>query len=404
MTPGAGGARHLAVLLAALLASAAPAAPPKKTPPARPSAAPAPLSAEEEVYELGRDALSRGAFGVALRLFRTLASEPRFERDPRLAFNLAQAARFSSEAGEAFLSYSRYLSLDPAAPDAATVREQLARLVDQRPADVRRALVDASRRSFSRAASDREVDAALAQCPLARLLVRFSRREGASPAEAELGQTSFAFGGRAVFWQAPPSGGPGPWTVWVLPTAPLAPPEELALPALLFLPAGEAIAFDLGSDLASSERALTARPHPALPPGTEAGWSVHVRVEIERVGPPVFVVGSPSAGSLADVRSAPAEPTFLLGKRRHDLPPVSTPLAAGPRQARAESKTYAGLTVVAVDLPLKEGTLERWAAPVASFDVVNRLARLSPEGTRLFVRADGSGPSLPVFSGGPPPR
>lgn len=404
MTPGAGGARPLAVLLAALLASAALAAPPKKTPPPRPTAAAAPLAPEEEVYELGRDALSRGSFGVALRLFRSLVSEPRFERDPRLAFNLAQAARFSSEPGEAFVSYARYLTLDPAAADAATVREQLARLAEQRPADVRRALVEASRRSFARSAADREVEVALSQCPLARLLVRFARREGAAGAEADLAQTSFAFGGRAVLWQAPPAGAPGPWTVWIVPTAPLAPPEDLALPALLFLPAGEAIAFDLGNDLASTERALPARPHPGIPAGAEAGWSIHVRAEIERVGPPVFVVGSPSAGSMADVRSAPSEPTFLLGKRRHDLPLVSTPLAAGPRQARAESKTYAGLPVVCVDLPVKEGTLERWAAPVSSFDVVNRFARLSPDGTRLLVRADGSGPSLPVFSGGPPPR
>lgn len=388
MTPRAAFAAALLVLLASL-ASAQPQRRPRGTPtPAPPAPA---LSPDEEVYQLGRDALARGAFGAALRIFRSLSDDPRRAADPRFAFNMAQAARYAGEAGDAFLGYTRYLDLAPTAGDAAAVREQLSALVRQSPGAVLRALVARSRQAFRERLLDRELEEAFSQCPRVRLLARFRAREAMTGSEREILQTTYAFGGRAVSWQG---GGSSPWVAWIVPTAPLAPPEELGFPPHLSLPAGEAFPLEMGSDLVSAEAGFAPPPlrHVAPP---EPGGSVLVRAEVDRMGPPLFLAAARPGAELAEVRSGPGEPTVLLGKRRRDVPVAATPLLLGPRPSRAESKSYPGVPVLVVVLPDRDGVLERWAAPAEAFDVVNRFSR-GPSGGAFYARADGTGPSLPA--------
>lgn len=385
------------LLVAASLASAQTQRRPRGTPPPAPPP-PATVTPDEEVYQLGRDALARGAFGAALRLFRSLQTEPRWASDPRLAFNLAQAARYAGEAGEAFLGYTRYLDLAPSAGDAAGVRDQLARLAKESPGPVLRALVARSRDAFRDKLLDRELDEALAQCPRVRLLVRFRAREAMSPADREILQTTYAFSGRAIFWQPARSG--GPWLAWVLPTTPLAPPLELGLPPHLFLAAGEAVPVEMGTDLVSAETGFAPAPLRHVP-APEPGGAILVQVEVERMGPPLFLAAARPGTELAEVRSAPSEATVLLGKRRREVPVTATPLLSGPRPSSPESKSFAGLPVAVVALPDREGVLERWAAPPEAFDVVNRFARGSagPAAARFFARLDGTGPWLPAAGG-----
>lgn len=383
------------LLLVASLASAQPARRPRGTP--TPAPAPPALSPDEEVYQLGRDALARGAFGAALRIFRSLSDDPRRASDPRFAFNMAQAARYAGEPGDAFVGYSRYLDLAPTAGDAAAVREHLSTLVRQSPGAVLRALVTRSRNAFRERLLDRELEEAFSQCPRVRLLARFRAREAMTAGEREILQTTYAFGGRVVSWQG---GGGSPWVAWIVPTTPLAPPEELAFPPHLHLPAGEAFPVEMGTDLVSAEAGFAPPPLRHLAPA-DPGGSVLVRAEVEKMGPPLFLAAARPGAELFEVRSGPGEPTVLLGKRRRDVPVAATPLLLGPRPSRAESKGHPGVPVLVVALPDRDGALERWAAPVEAFDVVNRLWR-GPAGGAFFARSDGTGPSLPAA--GAPPR
>ena len=100
---------------------------------------------------------------------------------------------------------------------------------------------------------------------------------------------------------------------------------------------------------------------------------------------------------MADVRSGPAEGLIALGRKRRDVPREATPIAFGPRLPRPDSKTFARQYVTVLDLPGKDGALERWGAPIGELDVVNRFGRLGagPKGTqRLYVRATDDGPYL----------
>lgn len=373
--------RAHALLVCALLA--APAAGQGKTK----GAPPAPSGAEE-VYRLGREALGRGAFDAAARLFRALEDDASISATPGYAFNRAQAARFLANAGEAVYWYGRYLSLSPGAADAATVRDLTAKLTASYPKSVRGEAHSRARAEWERALADFELERALRACPEARLDVRFAR-EG-----VVLGGTAFVYPARIVFWDLP--GGDAPGTIWVVPTAPVAPPEELGGPPLLLLPPGRAFALEVGPELVSPAVTL-APPAPVgfAPDPALAAWRVELRARWERDGPPILLVARRTAEALTELRSGPTDGFVTLGKKRRDAPSEPVPLLFGPRAARPDKNAPKGL-LAAVALPGKEGTLDLWGAPLSLFDVANRFGRLTVEGaaSRFWVRGETTGPSL----------
>ncbi|MBL8112074.1 MAG: hypothetical protein JNK60_04260 [Acidobacteria bacterium] len=344
----------------------------------------------DEIYRLGREALGRGSFETALRLFRALSGEARWETDPRFVFNRAQAARYVGEAGEALHGYTRYLELDSKAADAATVREELARLLKTAPEPIRKYFATALRDDWEKALRDTELERALREAPAVKIKVAF-RRDGAPPGEP---LTVYLFAGRAVFFTAKNDETENAvWETWIVPTLPVLAPEGMGAPPLLALPAGRPFVVELGVNLVSKPVVLRAPPVPGFPvdPETEA-WKLEIVVELDRLGPPVFVALGRAGVSLADVRSAPTEPFLTIGKKKRDVPSVATPISFGPRPVKADSKLWSKVPLLVVDLPGKDAEVERWAGPLGAFDVVNRFGRV--DGSRLYVRSTPDGPSL----------
>jgi hypothetical protein len=349
-------------------------------------------SGSDEIYRLGRDALQRGAFEAAARLFTLLEEEPRFVTDPRFAYNRAQASRYAGAAGEAVAWFSRYLSLDPNASDARTVRELVAKLSASAPKALRQEAVRTLEKGYARLRSDPELARTLEDCPRVRLSVRFRKvtREGKPEGE---GGTSYLYPGRAVFWDL---AGSEP-RLWVVATAPIPVPEDLGAPLQMALPAGRPFAVALGTDLKCAPVLLRVPPVPYLPGEAEiAGYRAEVSVELDRTGPPVFLTGAAGGAPMSEVESGPFDGAVVLGKRQRELPVTATQLAFGPRPAAPDARAYAGQALFVVDLPAKDGQVQRWAAPVAAFTVVNAFGSLAEAqgGPRLYVRADAQGSYL----------
>jgi len=382
----------LAWLLLALPSTAV-AATPRRTP--TPPPAPAPPAFEpaaDALYRLGRDALARGAFEMASRLFAALEGDPRWDGDARYAFNRAQAARYQGDAGEAVYWYSRYLALDPAAADARTVEEQLGKLIKVSPSPVRATAERRLKADYRKLVEDAEIARALDECPRVRLLVRFTK-VGATPDE-----NAFSFPGRAVYWHLPEGEPPEAYgELWVVPVVPISAPDGIGAPPLLMLAPGRPLVLELGPDLVTKPAILVpprVAPFPADP--DVQAWRISVVAEVDPKGPPVLLASARAGTQMADVRSGPNEGAPLVGKKKRELPGTATPLSFGPRVPRPDSKAYPRVPLLVLDLPGKDGAVERWAAPIGAFDVVNRFGKLveSKTGVRLFVRADGTGPFL----------
>lgn len=372
----------------------------KKDPPATASAPPPATSSEssgDEIYRIGREALARGAFETASRLFGSLANEPRWANDARFAFNRAQACRYAGDAGEAVIWFGRYLTLDPKATDSKTVLEQIAKLAKSQPRLVRSAAIKRLKAAFQAQLEDYELERALLAAPQARILVHFERTDGA---ENDLSTTTFLFPGRAVFWKSPETDSPDAlFNVHVVPTAPVAPPEGTSGPALLILPPGQAFAVSLGADLTSRPLQIALDAPPGLPRDPDLPlWRLNVTVEVDRSGPPVILSVVKSGPILVDVKSGPSEGAIVVGKKRRDAPSFTQALSFGPRPGRPDSKIYPGTLLAVLDLAGKEGSVERWAAPISAVDVVNRFGKLVPgDPAKIFVRAEGTGPFLSVL-------
>ena len=370
-----------------------------KPPPATPSPTPTPETWQEEVYRLGREALARGSFETASHLFELLESDVRWAGDSRFAFNRAQAARYLNDAGEAAFWYGKYLALDPDAPDARAVHEQVARLVKAFPRSLRAAAQRRAVAEYEQLLENAELQRAIRESPQLRFEVRFVRREAqGSPAKSdELSATKFIFPGRAIYWKAPAQDTPDAgWTVWAVATAPVSAPEGVAAPPLLFLPPGRPFEIAMGSDLVSRPVSLRVEVPPFFPEDPDLTlYRVELTAQVERVGPPVLLVGARGGAVMVDVRSGPAEGPLALGKKRRELPLYPTPLSFGPRMSRPDSKVFPNVPLAVIDVSGREGTVERWGAPVGAFDVVNRFGKLVPgEPERLVVRPDGTGPAL----------
>jgi hypothetical protein len=338
---------------------------------------------------MGREALGRGAFDVAARLLGALESEPSIAATPGYAFNRAQAARFLANAGEAAYWYGRYLALAPKAADAGNVRELAGKLVATSPRSVRAEVLRRARLAWQRELEDMELERALRACPEVRLEVRFAHER------AILGGTGFGFPGRIVFWDLPE--GDSAASMWVVATAPAAPPGDVGGSPFLLLPAGRAIRVPVGPELSSPPVTFTLpSPEGFLPSPELATWQVEVTASWERNGPPVILVARRSNASLVELRSGAFDGPLSLGKKRRDASPEPVPLAFGPRAARPEEKNAPKGLLAAVVLPLRGGTLEAWGGPLSLFDVVNRFGRLTTEdgATRLWVRGETAGPAL----------
>ncbi|HEV8269217.1 MAG TPA: hypothetical protein VGR00_13320, partial [Thermoanaerobaculia bacterium] len=59
-----------------------------------------------------------------------------------------------------------------------------------------------------------------------------------------------------------------------------------------------------------------------------------------------------------------------------------------------------------VDLPGKEGAVERWGAPLAWFEVTNRFGKVDAAATpaRFYARTEATGPYLLALPGAASPR
>ncbi|MEO6323630.1 MAG: hypothetical protein ABIT01_01390 [Thermoanaerobaculia bacterium] len=398
-----GAGSHVAAARPAQRAQPTKAALPAVVPVSAPARAPAGASAwSEEIYRLGREALAKASFETAVRLFRILESEPAWEGNASYAFNRAQASRYAGKIGEAVYWFGRYLALDAAASDAKSVAEQIAKLVPAAPKDVRATALERARLEYARLVEDAELARALDEAPRVGLEVRFTRIAASG---AETPSTAFLFPARVVFWAAPEAdGAESGWQAWITPTVPVAAPEDLNAPALLFLPPGRPFRVALGADLVSKPTLLRA-PAPRYFPADPAleAWRIEVVATLLKTGPPLLVAargngGSGSAGGLmADVHSGPADGLVALGRKRRDVPREATPIAFGPRLARPDAKTFPKQLVVVLDLPGKDGDLERWGTPIGQLDIVNRFGRMSagPRGEpRLHVRDAADGPFL----------
>ena len=344
----------------------------------------------DEIYKLAKDALGRGSFETAVRLFRVIGEEARFDGDSRFAFNHAQASRFAGNAGEAVYWYARYLALTPSAPDAATVRADVAKLAQTSPKSVRAEALKRARAEYARVLADAELARALRECARVRLTVRFRRgKETGEP-------TSYLFYGRAVLFELSDETD-APSAVWVSADEPIDGPDDG--PPLLLIPPGRPFRLPLASDIGGGVSALAAPQPSRFPPDPALKeWTLEMAAELDRTGPALLLApAAPAAGEvLAEVRSAASEPTVAVGKKRRELPVVATSLAFGPRATAPDAKTFAAQRVFVVELAGKDGSSQRWAAPPSAFTVVNAFARRSaasgPE--RISVRADGSGPFL----------
>lgn len=370
---------------------------------AKRGAAPAPApaatteSASDEIYRLGREALARGAFETASRLFGSLAGELRWANDARFAFNRAQACRYAGDAGEAVFWYGRYLALDPKATDAKVVLEQIAKLVKSQPKLVRLAAMKRLKGAFQAQLEDYELERALLAAPQARLLVRFERTDGAPN---DLATTTFLFPGRAIYWRSPEAeSADAVFKVHVVSTAPIAPPEGTSGPPLLVLPPGQAFVVSLGAEMTSRPVTMPLDSPLGLPRDPDlAVWRLNVSVEIDRAGPPVLLNVVKSGPVLVDVKSGPTDGALVVGKKRREPAAFVLPLSFGPRVARPDARAYAGTLLAVLDLAGKEGAVERWAAPISAVEVTNRFGKLVPgDPARIFVRTDGTGPFLTVL-------
>jgi hypothetical protein len=361
-----------AILALAVAAAAAAHAAPPETP-------------GDEIYRLAKEALAKGSFETSVRLFRVLSEEPRFESDARFAFNHAQASRFAGNSGEAVFWYGRYLAASPSAPDAATVKTEIAKLAQSSPKSLRTEALKRARADWARVLADPELRRALDDCAHVRLLVRFRHRT-----ESVAG-TTYVFHARAVFFELKDEAD-GPSGVWVSADEPIPGPDDG--PPLLMIPPGRPFRVPLSSDVGGTPVALVPPPPPGFPRDlVPAGWLAETTAELDRNGPPLLLAGASPGEVLSEVRTGRQDPLVELSKKRHEIPSVATPLAFGPRPASADSKSYAGLRVLVVEVSGKDGASQRWAAPPAAFTVVNAFGRLVP-GERLAVRADGQGPSL----------
>ena len=356
---------------------------------------------------MGRESLAKASFETAVRLFRILETEPAWENNASYAFNRAQASRYAGSAGEAVYWYGRYLALEPKASDTRSVGEQIARLVQTSPNEVRAAALERARSDYARLLENSELSRALDEAPRVRLEVRFIRSASSSgvptPGSSEAQSTAFVFPARAVYWTPPGAEAPeSDWQAWIAPTVPVAVPGDLNAPPLLFLPPGRPFPIAMGSDLVSRPILLQVSPAPFFPPDPALGaWRIDVVATILKTGPPLLVAARQPGATMADVRSGPAEGLLLLGRKRRDVPREATPISFGPRLSRPDFKTFARQQIAVLDLPGKDGTVERWGAPIGQLDVVNRFGRLGPGShgeLRLSVRTTDDGPFLTPLS------
>jgi len=359
------------------------------SPPGRSAPPPAPETSGEEIYRLAKEALGKGSFDTAVRLFRTVEEDARFDADARFAFNHAQASRFAGNAGEAVYWYGRYLALAPSSTDAANVRTEAAKLAQSSARSVRAEAVRRARAEYARARSDAELARALDECARVKLAVRFRRTS--QPAEG----TTYLYRAHAVLFELSMES-EGVSAVWVSADEPIAGPDDG--PALLVIPPGRPFRLPLASDLGGVPTTL-APPQPArFPPDPAlAGWIVDVAAEIDRNGPPLLLAAAAPGEALAEVHSGPMDPAVALGKKRREVPAVASPLAFGPRPSAPDAKSFPGQRVFVLELVGKDGASQRWGAPTGAFLIVNAFERLvpSPPGPeRIFVRADGDGPFL----------
>jgi len=362
----------LAALVVALAASAAP-----------------PEASGDEIYRLAKEALGKGSFETAVRLFRTLGDDARFEGDARFAFNHAQASRFAGNAGEAVYWYGRYLSISPSAPDAATVRSEAAKLSASAPKSVRGEVSKRARADYARLLADPELARAIEECARVKLEVRFRRTSQQSEG------TTYLFRAHAVLFELGSAADDAPF-VWVSADEPVAGPDDG--PPLLLVPPGRPLRLPLAGDLGGVPVLVPPPQSSRFPPDLSlSAWTMEVTAALDRNGPPLLLAAAVPGEALAEVRSGPTDGAVELSKKRRDVPAVATPLAFGPRPASPDAKSYAGQRVVVVEIAGRDGTSQRWAAPPGAFSVVNAFARLvnGPSGAeRICVRPDGQGPCL----------
>jgi len=288
--------------------------------------------------------------------------------------------------------FSRYLSLEPTASDARTVRELVAKLSLSAPKALRQEALKRLEKGYARLRSDPDLARVLEDCPRVRLSVRFRKvsREGKPEGE---GGTAYLHPGRAVFWDLA-SGQP---RLWVVATEPVPVPEDLGAPLQMALPPGRPFPVELGADLKCAPALVPVPPVPYLPGEVEiAAYRAEVSVELDRTGPPVFLTGASGGAAMSEVQSGPFDGPVVLGKRQRELPVTATQLAFGPRPAAADARAFAGQPLFVVDLPAKDGQVQRWAAPVGAFLVVNAFGSIAEAsgGPRLYARGDAQGPYL----------
>jgi hypothetical protein len=357
-------------------------------------------SPQEEIYTLGKDALSRGAFETANRLLRCLESDPRWSADGRYCFNHAQASRYAGEPGEAVYWYGRYLAAEKNAPDARAVTDQIARLVKGAPQAIRQSALMHDRETYQDVLKERELERALSEAPNVSLRVRFIKVPDITPVVPEPPSAAlYVFPGHAIFWNAPADDSPeGVWRVWLVASMSVAAPEDSGAPPLLMLPSGRPFAAEIGTDLTTKPTLFIAKAPPFFPEDPDlALWRIEVTAQVERLGPPLFVSAAKPGAVMVEVKSGPAEELVAIGKKRRDAPAIATAVEFGPRAARSDSKALAKVPLLVLDLPGKDAVIERWGAPIGTFDVVNRFARMveePPSPPRFYVRAESSSPFL----------
>jgi hypothetical protein len=349
----------------------------------------APESSGDEIYRLAKEALGKGSFETAVRLFRALGEDARFEGDARFAFNHAQASRFAGNAGEAVYWYGRYLSLSPSAPDAAAVRSEAAKLAASAPRSIRSEAVKRARAEYARLLADAELVRALDECTRVKLGVRFRRASQSTEG------TTYLFRAHAVLFELG-SESENAAFVWASADEPVTGPDDG--PPLLLIPPGRPLRLPLASDLGGAP-VLVSPPQPARFPPDAAlrGWTIEVTAALDQNGPPLLLAAAAAGEALAEVRSGAMDAAVELSKKRREIPAVATQLAFGPRAAAPDAKSYAGQRVFVVEIPGKDGISQRWGAPPGAFSVVNAFARLvnGPAGAeRICVRPDGQGPFL----------
>ena len=208
---------------------------------------------------------------------------------------------------------------------------------------------------------------------------------------------TFLFPARAIYWASPAGDAAGDWQALIVPTVPVAVPEDLNAPPLLFLPPGRPFPVSMGADLVSKPALLQAPPAPFLPVDPELRtWRVEVVATVLKTGPPLLVSARQAGEQMTDIHSGPAEGLLALGRKRREAPREATPVSFGPRLPRPESKG-ARTPLVVLDLAGKDGSVERWGASIGQLDVVNRFRHLGagPGGAlRLYVRETSDGPFL----------